>query len=119
MNFRFIDRDEADRYSFIRIPKALMTNNVFAGLSSPSKIMYGMMIDKMGTSLKNKWMDENGHVYIVYPVAELQEDMKLSRRKVIDCLSELEQLGLIEKKKRGGGLPSIIYFKDPAIQGVG
>ena len=37
--------------------------------------MYGMMIDKMGTSLKNKWMDENGHVYIVYPVAELQEDM--------------------------------------------
>ena len=64
-------------------------------------------------------MDENGHVYIVYPVAELQEDMKLSRRKAIDCLSELEQLGLIEKKKRGGGLPSIIYLKDPAIQGVG
>ena len=56
MNFRFIGRDEADRYSFIRIPKALMTNNVFAGLSSPSKIMYGMMIDKMGTSLKNKWI---------------------------------------------------------------
>jgi hypothetical protein len=76
------------------------------------KIFYGMMIDKMGFSLKNKWLDEEGRVYIVYPVTEIQADMNLSKRKTLDCLSELEAIGLIEKRRRGGGLPSIIYVKN-------
>jgi hypothetical protein len=76
------------------------------------KIFYGMMIDKMGSSLKNKWLDEEGRVYIVYPVTEIQADMNISKRKTLDCLSELEAVGLIEKRKRGGGLPSIIYVKN-------
>ena len=76
------------------------------------KIFYGMMIDKMGASLKNKWLDEEGRVYIVYPVTEIQADMNLSKRKTLDCLSELEAIGLIEKRRRGGGLPSIIYVKN-------
>ena len=112
MSLRFIRKEEADKYSFIRIPKILMTGDTFSNLSSPSKIMYGMMIDKMGSSLKNKWLDEEGRVYIVYPVTEIQADMNLSKRKTLDCLSELEAIGLIEKRRRGGGLPSIIYVKN-------
>ncbi|SEA18601.1 Replication initiator protein A (RepA) N-terminus [Oribacterium sp. KHPX15] len=112
MNLRFIKREEAEKYSFIRIPKFLMTGEFFSDLSSPSKIMYGLMIDKMGASLKNKWLDEEGRVYIVYPVTEIQADMNISKRKTLDCLSELEAVGLIEKRKRGGGLPSIIYVKN-------
>jgi hypothetical protein len=38
--------------------------------------------------------------------------MNLSKRKTLDCLSELEAIGLIEKRRRGGGLPSIIYVKN-------
>ena len=112
MSLKFIRKEEADKYSFIRIPKILMTGDTFSNLSSPSKIMYGMMIDKMGSSLKNKWLDEEGRVYIVYPVTEIQADMNLSKRKTLDCLSELEAIGLIEKRRRGGGLPSIIYVKN-------
>ncbi|MBE6004019.1 MAG: hypothetical protein E7232_08065 [Lachnospiraceae bacterium] len=112
MGLSFICRDEADNYSFIRIPKILMTSSVFAKLSIPSKILYGMMIDKMGASIKNKWLDEDGRVYIVYPISEIQTDMNLSKRKTLDCLSELENIGLIEKRKRGCGLPSIIYVKN-------
>lgn len=112
MSLRFIRKEEADNYSFIRIPKILMTGDSFATLSSQSKILYGMMIDKMGASLKNKWLDNEGRVYIVYPVTEIQADMNLSKRKTLECLSELEEIGLIEKRKRGGGLPNIIYVKN-------
>ena len=65
--------------------------------------------------MKNKWQDDAGRVYIVYPVSEIQADLQLSRRKVIDCLAELEQIGLIERKKRGRGLPSILYVKNFAM----
>ncbi len=119
MELRYISRNEADQYSFIRIPRELMTSEAFSGLSSPAKIMYGMLIDKMGTSLRNKWLDDEGHVYIVYPISELREDMKLSRRKTLDCLAELETIGLVEKKKRGGGFPNIIYVKKFFVQGIG
>ncbi len=112
MGLRFICRENADCYSFIRIPRILMTSDAFAELSSQSKIMYGLMIDKMGSSLKNKWMDEKGRIYIIYPISEIQADMNMSKRKTMDCLSELEEIGLIEKRKRGGGLPSIIYVKN-------
>ena len=112
MGFGFIRKEDADSYSFIRIPKMLMTGRAFSDLSSPSKILYGMMIDKLGLSLKNKWLDDKGRAFIVYPVTEIQADMNLSKRKTLDCLSELEAIGLIEKQKRGGGLPSIIYVKN-------
>ena len=112
MGLRFICRDEAENYSFIRIPKLLMTSEMFSELSCYSKIMYGMMIDKMAVSLKNKWMDSEGRIYISYPISEIQADMNLTKKKTMECLSELESIGLIEKRKRGGGLPSIIYVKN-------
>jgi len=34
-----------------------------------------------------------------------------SKKKAMDYLTELEKIGLIEKKKRGFGLPNIIYVK--------
>ena len=40
------------------------------------------------------------------------EDMSVSKSKAIKCLSELEQIGLVEKKQRGLGLPSLIFVKD-------
>ena len=112
MIFSYIDRKEAEQYSFIRIPKALMTEEIFIPLSSQSKIIYGLLIDRMSDSVKNKWQDDKGRIYVIYPVSEIQQDMQLSRKKVIECLAELETLGLIEKRKRGRGLPSILYVQN-------
>ena len=68
---------------------------------------------KQSTEVRRLYeLDEEGRVYIVYPVTEIQADMNLSKRKTLDCLSELEAIGLIEKRRRGGGLPSIIYVKN-------
>lgn len=115
MTYSYIDRSQADQFSFIRIPKALLTENIFAALSSQAKILYGIMVDKMSDSMKNEWQDDAGRIYIVYPVSDIQEDLQMSRRKVIDCMAELEQLGLIERRKRGRGLPSILYVKNFAM----
>ena len=45
MTFSYIDRLQADQFSFIRIPKALLTENTFAALSSQAKILYGIMVE--------------------------------------------------------------------------
>jgi len=38
--------------------------------------------------------------------------MNVSKHKAVDCLAELEDVGLIVKRKRGKGLPNQIYVKN-------
>ena len=111
MEFNYYYGSEADQFSFIRIPKSILIDETFATLSMGAKLLYGLLLDRMGLSMKNKWLDEENRVYIIYQIAEIQEDLGLSKKKAIDYLGELEKFGLVEKKRRGLGLPSILYVK--------
>lgn len=39
MDFSYYDKDQADQYSFIRIPRAMMTEEIFDPLSMESKML--------------------------------------------------------------------------------
>ena len=102
---------QADRFSFIPIPKTLMTEKVFSRLQSWAKITYGFLMDRMKFSFKNHWVDDEGLVYVIYPLDEIQEDMGISRKQAEEYLKELEQAGLLERQPQGFGLPDKLYLK--------
>lgn len=112
MRFNYYTKSEARQFSFICIPKVLMTEESFDSLSIQSKLLYGMLIDRMSSACKNQWIDEEKRVYIVYPIHEIQKDLKVSRHKAVDCLSELERIGLVEKRLRGNGRATHLYVKN-------
>ena len=103
---------QAESYSFYRIPKVLMTDPFYKKLSAESKIVYGLMLNRMSLLIKNGWTDNLGRVYIVFTVEEMTEMMNCCRTSAIKMTSELEKIGLIEKKRVGQGKASIIYVKD-------
>lgn len=111
MEFEYYYGKEAEQFSFIRIPKILLTHEVFRSLSIQAKVLFGVLLDRMSLSMKNGWLDSEGRVYIIYQIQEIQEDLGFSRKKAMDHLGELEKIGLVEKKRRGLGLPSILYVK--------
>ena len=111
MKFNYYYGNEADQFTFVRIPKVMLTDKTFADLSCQAKMLYGVLLDRMGLSMRNGWLDEENRVYIIYQIAEIQEDLGFSRKKSIDYLAELEQFGLVEKKRRGLGLSNILYVK--------
>ena len=111
MKFDYYYGSQADQFSFIRIPKAMLTEKTFSSLSLQAKMLYGILLDRMGLSMKNGWFDAENKVYIIYQIAEIQEDLGFSKKKAIEYLNELESFGLVEKKRRGLGLPSILYVK--------
>lgn len=111
MNFEYYYGSQADQFSFIRIPRTLLLDDTFSSLSLPAKVLYSVLLDRMGLSMKNKWFDKENKVYIIYQIAEIQADLGFSKKKSMDYLAELEKFGLIEKKKRGLGLPNLIYVK--------
>ena len=61
----------------------------------------------MSLSARNGWLDEEKRVYIIFKIEEIQDILGFSKKKSIDYLNELEQFGLVEKKRRGLGLITI------------
>lgn len=116
MEFDYYYGSQADQFSFIRIPRMLLTEGIFSSLTLQSKMLYSVLLDRMSLSMKNGWFDEENRVYIIYQISEIQSDLGFSKRKAMDYLAELETFGLVQKKKRGFGLPSIIYVKSFLIQ---
>jgi hypothetical protein len=115
--YDFYYGSQADQFSFVRIPKALLTGKDFQELSLNAKVLYGVLLDRMSLSMKNEWLDDENRVYIIYPIDEIREIMGFSRKKAIDLLAELETFGLLEKKRRGLGLPNILYVKSFLSEG--
>ena len=111
MEFNYYYGSEGDQFTFIRIPKVMLTEGIFSSLSLQAKVLYGVLLDRMSLSRKNGWLDKENKVYIIYQINEIQENLGFSKKKAIDYLAELEKFGLVEKKRRGLGLPSILYIK--------
>ena len=70
----------------------------------------------MGLSVKNGWLDAQGRVYIIFPVQAVMEALGCADNKATKLFRELEQCGLVERKRRGIGKPNLIYgVLDPLI----
>ena len=89
---------------------------LFAGLSSEAKILYGLMLDRVGLYRKNGWIDQNGNVYIQYTIEEMMSVLKWTRYRIYQLLDELDTkengIGLIERKRVGLNKPNLIYVKN-------
>ena len=104
---------QAEQFSFYRVPKVLFTKEQFKQLSAEAKILYGIMLDKLDLSVKNKWGDEKGRVYIIYTIEQIMADMNCADQKATKLLDELEKkCGLIERKRQGLGKPNLIFVKN-------
>ena len=112
MTLDYFYRQAGELFSFFRIPKALFQEQRFQNLSTDAKILYGILLDRMSLSAKNGWRDEQGRVYIIYTVREVQESLCCAEHKAVKLFRELEGIGLVERKRRGLGRPSLIYVKD-------
>lgn len=107
--------NEAEQYSFYRIPKALFTDPRFKGVSVEAKVLYGLLLDRMALSVKNNWLDPDGRVYIIYTIADVMGTLGCAEQKANKLLNELDTakgVGLVERVRRGLGKPNVIYVKN-------
>ena len=112
MTLDYFYGQSGELFSYFRIPKALFQDSRFRQLSTDARTLYGILLDRMSLSVKNGWMDKQGRVYIIYTVREVQESLCCAEHKAVKLFRELEDIDLIERKRRGLGRPSLIYVKD-------
>ena len=113
MTYDYFYGQQADLFTFYRVPKVLFTNERFWNISADAKMLYGILLDRMSLSAKNGWIDESGRVYIIFTIDEAKSALNCAEQKAIKLLSELEKkAGLIERKRQGLGKPNLIYVKN-------
>ena len=99
-------------FSFYRIPKALFWEERFQNLSTDAKTLYGILLDRTSLSAKNGWLDNRGRVFIIFTIEDVKRALCCADNKATKLLRELEKFGLIERKRRGLGKPSLVYVKN-------
>lgn len=114
LNLDYYYGTEADQYSFYRIPKTLLTDPRYKSVSIEAKVLYGLLLDRMGLSVKNGWMDSEKRVYIYFTQEDAMAFMGCGKDKTTKLFRELDKdgIGLIERKKQGQGRPTRIYVKN-------
>lgn len=115
MNFDYFYNRQSEMYNFIRLPMVLMEDEIFESISIEAKVLYSYMLNRMGLSYKNGWIDEDGKVFIYYTMDAIKEQFNCANDKALKIINELDiksGIGLIEKKRQGLGKPNRIYVKD-------
>lgn len=97
--------------SFFTMPYALFDNPCYSNVSNEAKLLYGLVIDRISLSIKNKedWVDENNEVYCYYTNEAMQKILNRSKPFVIKLKKELHQAGLLLEVQQGMNKPNRIY----------
>ena len=114
MQFDYFYGNEAEQFTFYRIPKILITSPHFKKISDSAKLLYGLMLDRMSLSIRNGWLDDDNRAYIFFTTNDVMEQMCCGTEKATKMLTELDSekgIGLIERVKQGQGKPAIISLK--------
>ena len=110
--FDYFYGQSGEMFSYFRVPKILFRDIRFKDLSTDAKTLYGILLDRMSLSVKNGWLDEQGRVYIIFPVQAVMDALGCADNKATKLFRELERCGLVERKRQGLGKPNLIYVKN-------
>ncbi len=101
------------RAGFFRLPKVLFLDERYRGLSAESKLLYALMLDRMGLSIRNGWADKAGRVFIYFTLEEIRRMLGCGHGKATGLCRELEDASLIERGPQAKtGRPQPIYVRD-------
>lgn len=100
---------EVQRSIFYQLPKFLFEEE-FKGLSNDAKILYALLLNNHELSIKNKWFNANGEIYITFSRENMCELLGLSRPTVTKAMESLKKHKLVEEERIGLGRPNRIYL---------
>ena len=121
-NFKFYQADNVYGALFFQFPKVLMYGEKYKKLSATAKLAYMVLKDRLEYSLRNHWVDEEGHVYFIFTNQELKDLFDCSNDKLAAVKKELEHAKLLYQKamhfnpKTGKNEPNRLYLAELDMQ---
>ena len=115
MSNNYFTITEQYRERFYQLPKIFFTNENYKKMSNDAKISYAILKDRLDLSIKNNWVDNDGNIYFIYTVNELENILNCGNKKVAKIKKELENNNLLKQKRQGLNKPNLLYLLKPVI----
>ena len=100
-DFNYYEADNVYGALFFQFPKVLMYGEQYKHLSNDAKLAYMVLKDRLEYSLRNNWVDEEGHVYFIFTVKELQDLFNCATEKAVKIKKELQTANLLKQTQMG------------------
>jgi len=100
---------EVEEEQFYQMPKFLF-NDKYIELSSDARVLYSLLRDRHKLSAKNKWVNSDNEVYLIYTRTEMSYMLRVSNKTVLKAVNQLKEHNLLEETKQGINKPNLIYI---------
>lgn len=95
---------------YLPLPRELLRME----LPATAMLLYAALLDRATLSRKNRYADEEGRVFVIYPIEKLAQTLSISETAVKRHLKTLEDRGLIRRTRPKRNGPSRIFLSLPA-----
>jgi hypothetical protein len=105
-----------------KFPQFLLKNEKYKKMKDSSKIAYMLFKDRIPLAIKNKWIDDDNMLYLVFKQQQLMDLLNCYQGKVKSTLDELQKFGLLEvirgtfDPKKGENTPNRYYLLQPELE---
>ena len=108
MSYHYL-KEESVFPPYLQFPEFLVS----LPISQTAKITYMVLYDRARLSQKNKWLDEEGRIFIIFPIKEICKRIGKGETTVKQALNDLDVAGLLKRKSGGFSKPNHIYIRIP------
>jgi len=112
---KYYTKESAYREKFYRVPMVFTTNPDYIKMNDSTKLAYAILLQRQELSIKNGWYDEEGRIYFVYSMEDLQKVLGVAKQKANNIKKELIKNNLLESDKRGQGRVDRLYLLRPIV----
>ena len=102
--------NEVKNNAFYQFPQWLLKEEPYNNLGDKAKLMYMLLFDRRTLSIKNKWYDDDGQVYMYFTNEQFMQELNCSEKPIIKAKKELAEIGLLEEVRQGINKPNRLYI---------
>ena len=102
--------NEVKNNAFYQFPQWLLKEEPYNNLGDKAKLMYMLLFDRRTLSIKNKWYDDDGQIYMYFTIEQFMQELNCSNKAVVKAKKELVEVGLLEEVRQGVNKPNRLYI---------
>lgn len=113
--------NEIKNNAFYQFPQWLLKEEPYKDLGDKAKLMYMLLFDRRTLSIKNKWYDDDGQIYMYFTNEQFMKELNCANGSVVKAKKELAQVGLLKETRQGMNKPNRLYitgYSKTKFQGV-
>lgn len=94
----------------MQMPRWLFSDPRYNDLSLDAKMTYTFLLNRFQLSRRNKWVNDRGEVFVIFPRRALASELRICEKRVSSAFAALSALNLIWEKRLGRGAANHIFL---------